>query len=188
MSGEILTSAEGAAPEPEDTRPIAGFFGKLPGTGDFVERGLPPAFRRNWDGWLTRHIAPRHRAGAVWPEGGLRFRLISGGYTAAGLILPSQDSAGRAFPLSVMVIARGELEIETIDQWCAAALPLVHAATVLPTDPDALWYDLDALDAPEPSGETPGAANGPMLLWTSASPPQIFDPDTTPDPLNTLFP
>ena len=80
----------------DDDRPVAGFFGKLPATGDFVCRGLPDAFRKPWDSWLTRYIAPLQRGGHSFPQGGLRFRLPSGGHLAAGVILPSQlDSLPR---------------------------------------------------------------------------------------------
>ena len=34
-----------------------GFFGKLPALGDFVQRRLPGAFVKVWDGWLQGAIA-----------------------------------------------------------------------------------------------------------------------------------
>lgn len=154
MPDEVLT------PE-EERRPLAGFFGKLPATGDFVWRGLPDAFRRNWDAWLTRHIAPLLRDGATFPPGGLRFRLPSGGRLAAGVILPSRDSAGRRFPLSLLLIAEGELTPAQIDRWSDAALALPRET------PDDLWLALDTLPAPDPGPP----AEGPPLLWTLAHPP-----------------
>ncbi|MFC3086593.1 type VI secretion system-associated protein TagF [Tabrizicola soli] len=163
MPDEVLT--------PEDDRPVAGFFGKLPATGDFVWRGLPDAFRPNWDAWLTRHIAPLLRDGATFPPGGLRFRLPSGGRLAAGVILPSQDSAGRRFPLSLLLIAEGELTADQIDRWSDAALALSPDSLA----PDALWLALDTLPAPAP-GAPP---DGPLLLWTPGHPPlpaQASDP------------
>ncbi len=150
-----------------------GFFGKLPNLGDFVDRGLPPVFRRHWDGWITRHIAPRQRAGAEFPPGGLRFRLTSGGHSAAGLILPGHDSAGRLFPLSVLIIAGGGMDRTAADAWCDAALPLAQAALATPTDPDDLWADLDALPVPQPDGPATGA----FLLWQGADLPLNADSD-----------
>jgi len=154
-----------------DHRPVAGLFGKLPQQGDFVERGLPPAFRRHWDQWLTRHVAPRQRAGAAFPVGGVRFRLVSGSATAAGVILPSHDSAGRLFPLCLMLIADAAISTEAVDVWCdgAQALPLEALSA------DDLWQALDDLPPPPPSGE-PGP---PMLeLWASAGQPCGFVADS----------
>lgn len=146
----------------DDRRPVAGFFGKLPSTGDFVARGLPDAFRRNWDTWLTRHIAPLQREGLAFPPGGLRFRLVSGGRLAAGVIRPSQDSAGRLFPLSLLVIADGDLTQPQIDTWCDAVLALLSDALT----PDALWHALDAVETFLPDGP----ATGPMQLWIPGQP------------------
>lgn len=149
MSDEVLTP---------DDRPVAGFFGKLPATGDFVWRGLPDAFRKHWDAWLTRHVAPLQREGRPFPAGGLRFCLPSGCRLAAGVILPSEDGAGRLYPLSLLIIADGDLSRDSIDGWCDAALALQPDTMV----PDALWLALDALPAPNPDGPACGA----LQLWT----------------------
>lgn len=148
-----------------ETGPVAGLFGKLPLHGDFIDRGLPPAFRRLWDQWITRHIAPRQRGGARFPDGGLRFRLVSGGATAAGLILPSQDSADRAFPLSLMVIGDGAMDQAAIDLWCNAALLVPFRAL----DADVLWQTLDGLPGPDLHGPA-----GPTVLelWVDGERPQ----------------
>ncbi|WP_333816600.1 type VI secretion system-associated protein TagF [Tabrizicola sp.] len=153
--------------EPDDGRPVAGFFGKLPATGDFVSRGLPDTFRKPWDAWLTRHVAPLQREGLIFPPGGLRFRLPSGGHLAAGLILPSQDSAGRLFPLSLLFIAGGDVTPDQIDPWCDAATGLEILSA------DDLWHALDALPAPVPDGP----ATGPMQLWVRSQPPLFTAPD-----------
>lgn len=163
MPDEVLTNPD---PRP-DQRPVAAIFGKLPATGDFVWRGLPDAFRKHWDFWLTRHIAHLQRHGHAFPPGGLRFRLPSGGRLAAGVILPSRDKAGRHFPLSLLLLADGDLAPPQIDPWCDAALALKHEAL----DPDALWHALDALPFPAPGGP----ARGPMQLWTTGQPPVATD-------------
>ena len=36
---------------------IGGIYGKLPAFGDFVRRGLPSAFVRPWDEWLSNSIS-----------------------------------------------------------------------------------------------------------------------------------
>lgn len=166
MPDEVLTADD-------DPRPVAGFFGKLPATGDFVWRGVPDVFRKHWDAWLTRHVAPLQRQGHCFPEGRLRFHLPSGGRLAAGVILPSQDSAGREFPLSLLLIANGDMTPAQIDPWCDAAL-LLSPETL---SPDDLWHALDGLPAPTPQGP----ATGPMQLWTPGHPPlatRTEDPDT----------
>ncbi|MBL9051851.1 MAG: type VI secretion system-associated protein TagF [Tabrizicola sp.] len=162
MPAEVLTPDD-------DLRPVAGFFGKLPSTGDFVWRGLPDAFRRNWDAWLTRHVAPLQRDGHGLPPDGLRFRLPSGGRLVAGIILPSHDLAGRHYPLSLLLIADGDLEPSQIDPWCDAALALHPEAL----SADTLWHALDGLASSTPTGP----AAGPMQLWTADQPPVAADPD-----------
>ncbi|MDP3195629.1 type VI secretion system-associated protein TagF [Tabrizicola sp.] len=173
MSDEVLT------PQNDAQRPVAGIFGKLPATGDFVWRGLPEAFRKHWDFWLTRHIAHLQRHGHSFPSGGLRFRLPSGGRLAAGVILPSRDKAGRHFPLSLLLLADGDLAPAQIDPWCDAALAL-HPETLTP---DALWQALDAL----PSPHTIAAASGPMQLWTPGQPPVATDATTPESVLRQLL-
>jgi type VI secretion system protein ImpM len=79
------------------------------------------------------------------------------------VILPSSDSVGRAFPLTLLLIADGALAVPKIDSWCDAALALTPETL----SPDALWHAIDALPAPAPDGP----ATGPMLLWTKGNPP-----------------
>ncbi len=181
MPREVLTGPDKADP-PDDHRPVVGFFGKLPSTGDFVARGLPDAFRRNWDAWLTREIAPLQRGGASFPTGGLRFQLVSGGRMAAGLILPSQDSIGRLFPLSVILAADGSLAQAEVDDWCDRVLPLVASDKTAP-QPDDLWQALDALPAPSPVGP----ATGPMRLWALDHGPLTTSPDNPGEALRALL-
>ena len=155
----------------------AGFFGKLPCTGDFVARGLPAAFRGHWDAWVTRHLAGRLKDGSIWPEGGLRFRLVSGGRVAAGVIVPGQDSAGREFPLSLLLIGAALPAPDQLDAWCDAALIAAETAQDGSTDADAL---LDALDAvPLPFGANDDSSG--MQLWSAQLGPVPCDP-LDPDP------
>lgn len=171
MPDEVLTK--------NDKRPVAAIFGKLPATGDFVWRGLPDAFRKHWDFWLTRHIAHLQRHGHAFPPGGLRFRLPSGSRLAAGVIFPSRDKAGRHFPLSLLLLADGDIAPEQIDPWCDAALALQPETLA----PDDLWQALDALPSPEPTGP----ASGPMQLWTSGQDPMETDPNTPEAALRLLL-
>lgn len=180
MPREVLTETDD---RPEQDRPVVGFFGKLPSTGDFVSRGLSDAFRQNWDVWITRHIAPLQRDGAVFPAGGLRFKLASGGRTAAGMIVPSSDSAGRLFPLSVMLLADDGLTQTQTDAWCERALVVLAGDGQPPLSPDDLWLALDDLPVPEPAGP----AVGTMQLWTATHPPIATAPDAPDEAIRQLL-
>jgi type VI secretion system protein ImpM len=161
MSGNVLT------------HPYVGFFGKLPVTGDFVARGLPDSFRKNWDAWVTRHVAPRMRTGRRWPQGGLRCRLISGDRTAGTVIVPSADSAGRIFPLSLFLIGTslpGQLDL---CPWFGGARRCAEMVMARSMDADALQTALEAIPLPE--GELTDAP--PMLLWTRRHAPETAEPD-----------
>lgn len=85
----------------------AGWYGKLPGLGDFATRRLPPAFVSRWDEWLQAGMHAM-RDSAVDNSSALapvrRFWLGPGVIDAlawGGLLMPSADRAGRRFPLTV---------------------------------------------------------------------------------------
>jgi type VI secretion system protein ImpM len=101
MPGSAVTGVSTASP---------GFFGKLPGQGDFVTRRLPMEFLRVWDPWLQTSLAESREAlGDGWLDAYLtspiwQFVLTGGvaGQTPwAGLLMPSVDRVGRYFPLTV---------------------------------------------------------------------------------------
>jgi len=90
-----------------------GFYGKLPILGDFVSRRLPAHFVRAWDAWLQEALsASREQLGSSWLDIYLtspiwRFGLSPGTCGAdacAGILMPSVDSVGRYFPLTVAVL------------------------------------------------------------------------------------
>lgn len=85
-----------------------GFFGKLSGAGDFVQRRLPPAFVERWDRHFEQAVAAsREQLGERWREvwhasPGWRFVLAPGVCTEsawAGLMAPAADRVGRCFPM-----------------------------------------------------------------------------------------
>lgn len=85
-----------------------GFYGKLPGYGDFIERNLPRPFIEQWDSWLQRAMQiSQQMLGEHWLDCYLtapiwRFALSSGcidGSAWLGLMMPSVDRVGRYFPL-----------------------------------------------------------------------------------------
>ena len=88
----------------------AGWYGKIPGTGDFIARRMPASFSEAWDRWLQAAIAgSRERLGARWRDSFLsmpiwRFVLSPGMLTPnawGGIMVPSVDAVGRYFPLAV---------------------------------------------------------------------------------------
>lgn len=99
-----------AASEPE--QPVAGFFGKLPGRGDFIGRHLPKSFLAPWDAWLQTAIAKsRIQLGEHWQDCYCtspiwRFALspgVCGAAAYAGILMPSMDRVGRYYPLAIAV-------------------------------------------------------------------------------------
>jgi type VI secretion system protein ImpM len=88
----------------------AGWYGKIPVTGDFIARRVPSNFSEAWGRWLQGAITgSRERLGARWRDAFLsmpiwRFVLSPGMLTAnawAGIMAPSVDSIGRYFPLAM---------------------------------------------------------------------------------------
>ena len=44
-----------------------GYFGKLPGYGDFIQRNVSPEFVKQWDNWLLKSIeSSRTQLGEQW--------------------------------------------------------------------------------------------------------------------------
>lgn len=146
-----------------------GWWGKLPARGDFVGRGLPPRWRADWDGWLQRGLglaaatvdgdALRERVGGFAPWRYLA--LPAPGEAWCGIVVPSQDRIGRAFPLTL-----AERVVAPVSPAaCAARLALlVDSAT---HGPEALEAAIAALppralgdDAPSDAWPTP-----PASLW-----------------------
>lgn len=85
-----------------------GFFGKLPGTGDFVQRRLAPAFVTAWDTAFEVAVDGARTAcggnwDALWRAAPIwRFALNAGACGDAacvGVIGPSVDRVGRRFPM-----------------------------------------------------------------------------------------
>ena len=92
------------------TTPVPGFYGKMRGAGDFVQRRLPPDFLDVWDRNFSRAIAesrdllcerwlPVYHASPAW-----RFLLSPGvcnDAAWAGVLAPSADRVGRCFPMMI---------------------------------------------------------------------------------------
>ena len=134
-----------AAPAPQGFAP--GWYGKVPAAGDFIARRLPAAFSEPWDRWLQAALAgSRERLGEGWHEAffsmpAWRFVLGPGVVSRnawAGLMVPSVDSVGRHFPLTVASALPAE--------------PVDAVGTLLAATP---WFeDIEAIAL---SALTPGA-------------------------------
>lgn len=103
---------------------LPGWFGKLPGMGDFAHRRLPEAFRAPWDQWLQHELARLRERHADWVEPYLQAPLWSfalgpdllGAPGWAGVLMPSVDSAGRYFPFT-LVTALADTEPAALLAW-----------------------------------------------------------------------
>ena len=146
-----------------------GWWGKLPARGDFVGRGLPPRWRAEWDGWLLRGLA---LAAAELDGDALRERLAgfapwryvalpARGEAWCGIVVPSHDRVGRAFPLTLAERVTAPASPAS----CAARLvSLLDAAT---EGPEALEAAIATLPARNKHDVAPGATwpAPPASLW-----------------------
>ncbi len=145
-----------------------GFFGKLPSRGDFVRAGLPAAFVTPWDAWLQA-VLPESRAAlgqdwdAAWLEAPVwRFALepgLCGPGGVLGLWMPSVDSIGRAFPLTIAAVFEGPAQAD--EGWLDAAEACGRQALADDLDPAALTACV-----PDPTGQDPAASG----WWSDGSP------------------
>ncbi len=148
-----------------------GIFGKMPGAGDFVSRGLVPRLQPVLDSWLTLYFAPLVQAPAAWPEGGVRALLGTARGDFLLLIEPSGDAVGRPYPL-VACVSHGGAGQGAADGWADAVWPHLLRAVEHPVLPDRLHATLSQIADPAPEGAPPPI---PSLWWAGMAP---GDPDT----------
>jgi type VI secretion system protein ImpM len=133
---------------------LPGWFGKLPGMGDFAHRRLPEAFRAVWDQWLQRGMARLRDRHADWTERYLEApiwcfalgRQVAGEQAWIGVLMPSVDGVGRYFPFalameldaSVPGQLRGEALAAALQWWAHATQAALEG---LDGDLDALRFD-----------------------------------------------
>ena len=138
---------------------MAGFYGKLPGKGDFLTRNLPRQFVDVWDDWLQSGMnAAKQVLGDEWLQVYLtsalwRFVLppgICGESAWAGVMMPSMDRVGRYFPMTVAV----ELTLPVSPVMVAVSCSRLAMMTSRP--PSATW--LRTMRGSSSVRMTPGAA------------------------------
>lgn len=94
-----------------------GFFGKLPGYGDFIQRGVSPELISQWDNWMLQSLEVSNgQLGDDWQgiyfnspiwrfcADALLFSKSSDSLAGAvtGVMMPSIDNCGRAYPFAVL--------------------------------------------------------------------------------------
>ncbi len=143
-----------------------GYYGKLSCLGDFVRRNLDPGFIEPWDAWLQDTISagkaargenwtPDYFSAPIW-----RFSLapgICGDDAMIGLLMPSVDSVGRHFPLTIACAAPVGGPWAALSA-AAPALPALEAAALTTLDDHARR---DAFDDALSAAAAPSARVSP---------------------------
>jgi len=161
----------------------AGFFGKLPGVGDFVQRRLPVRFVDGWDQHFEHAVnAARGVLGNDWPAAYhaspvWRFAMPTGlcGDSAwVGVLGPASDRVGRCFPMVIAApLNRSEAVTQALlrgDHWFDT-LARVHAHAQADRSIQAEAFDALVVDVAGPCGGDPITVPQPPqpLDWRSAS-------------------
>lgn len=107
-----------------------GFFGKIPLTGDFIHRRMNSVFMNRWDEWLKVNILhSQNKLGEQWlplysQSPMWRFCIAPGvidDKAYLGIMIPSVDSVGRYFPLTVVQAVEPKaiafMLSDTANQW-----------------------------------------------------------------------
>lgn len=95
-----------------------GYFGKLPGYGDFIQRNVCPEFIKYWDNWVLQSLSSsREQLGDAWRNSYFNspiWRFVINQESAsqtpvAGFVMPSVDKAGRCYPFTVVCQAESQV-------------------------------------------------------------------------------
>lgn len=129
--------------------PLPGWFGKLPGMGDFAHRRLPDDFRERWDQWLQSGLLQLRQQHPGWTERYLHSPLwffvlapdVAGPRAWLGVLMPSVDGVGRYFPFTLARELALPLAQINGAQWLWLQREWQHAAHCAL---QALEQDLDA--------------------------------------------
>lgn len=164
-----------------------GFFGKLPGRGDFVERRLEPGLVSHWDDWLQQCIAASQTAlGERWLDFYLTAPVWSlaasagvlGSQATIGVMMPSVDKVGRYYPLLIAMQIQSDADplalLSQNQAWTSAAEDLLLASL----DEERMSFEafdeaVAALPAPTaspPPQRTAGSSGDPAARAAVAFP------------------
>lgn len=155
-----------------------GWFGKLPALGDFASRRLPDAFVTQWDTWLADGMqAGADALGETWSATfanarAWRFLLAPGvidGNAWIGVVQPSEDKVGRAFPLTLALPLRARATpAGALAAWLDAATQAARTCR----DPDSTLeqWDTQLAALGEPAFiETVAADDGVIAHWPAGA-------------------
>lgn len=179
MPGEILSDVYA-----DDSLTLPGWYGKLPGAGDFVNRRMPRALTQAWERWLAQGMAVLQEARRelfvrgtaqtpVWsfasPAG------ASEGWVQFGCLAPSHDRVGRDYPLVVAYAVSaadysarwGRLALARLAPMAAALIEAIEHAQGADQFDAALAVQMGSVGAP---ASAPPAQGG----WSNLS--ASFDP------------
>ncbi|MEM7439074.1 MAG: type VI secretion system-associated protein TagF [Pseudomonadota bacterium] len=169
-----------------------GFYGKMPGHGDFVRSKADPGFVAAWDTWLQASFSDsRTRLGDAWQAAYeampiWRFTLpggVCGDDPILGVMMPSQDRVGRMFPLTVfarlkMAAGQGALDAEPL----MTELEDAALETLDCTPQDRLRARLDAMAAPDTTDASDGATHWLSTFFGGAARRDTFSFAALPSP------
>jgi type VI secretion system protein ImpM len=143
-----------AAGEPS-ARPVT-LLGKTPARADFIRIHHGAESALAFDEWLQRSLEELVLAGQrAAPQASFAFVPQGAREALVGLLAPSRDKAGRAFPVALFAEAPVSVAVKTpgaIPLACAALLAPARAlfAELAALDYDALKARVEALAAPAP--------------------------------------
>lgn len=156
-----------------------GFYGKLPMAGDFLRRGLSVGFITAWDTWMQRTLeqSRQNKTSQAWRIAYLnapiwRFSVapgLLGPRGAAGIVMPSHDRVGRAFPFCIAVetdlppLASNLALQPVVERLELAALRMTEADASLDAFADHLAQFPGLADVPNGLGQGAGS------IWVAAS-------------------
>jgi type VI secretion system protein ImpM len=126
---------------------VLALYGKHPGRGDFLTRGIAPRLQAPLEAWLDQVLAElRDTLGPEWEtvwDSGTCLNFWVGeaiwGLPVAGVMRSSRDKVGRRFPL--MILAQGEVPAPPTlgpDPWHRAVAEALDASLSAPDIDDPL--------------------------------------------------
>ncbi|MEP2639842.1 type VI secretion system-associated protein TagF [Roseobacter sp.] len=157
-----------------------GYYGKLPMAGDFLRGGLSVGFVDAWDIWMQRTLEQSRtaRAPEAWWAAYLRAPIwrfsvapgLLGPRGAVGIVMPSHDRVGRAFPFCVAC----ETDLPPLAANLAAqpVVERLERAVLSMTVPDAslMAFKDHLAQLPGLADVPPGLGQGGGSIWVTASP------------------
>lgn len=156
---------------------LPGWWGKLPGTGDFSSRRLDRGVRQRLDEWLQLELRAMRARHSHWQSAYLgapvwHFAAGAGLLDETpwlGVLMPSVDRVGRYFPL-VIAQALPVAAAASVAQWWGRATAAALQALAEDQDPEQFE---DALEHHFPDATSAAPSSSPARpmrsVWQSAA-------------------